>query len=213
MVTRKGFTMIEMLIVVAIIAILALIAIPNFLEAQVRSKVSRVQEDMRTISIALEAYCTDNNNYPPNNTFIIHNTTPSELTTPIAYLTTIDLMDPFTENMTDVTFGEWVRHYTYHKIATYEEALQLWGPPTDPHAPPAEAIDYTDYNKGAFEKYGKWRLLSYGPDRIIYDPIITDTKEKIANSDILYDPTNGSISFGNLVRTQKSPTGVILYNP
>ena len=46
--------MIELLIVVAIIAILALIAVPNFLEAQVRAKVSRVKSDMRNVATALE---------------------------------------------------------------------------------------------------------------------------------------------------------------
>ena len=55
----QAFTLIELLIVVAIIAILAAIAVPNFIEAQIRAKVSRVNADMRAISTALEAYCTD----------------------------------------------------------------------------------------------------------------------------------------------------------
>src|SRR5512135_2812993 len=61
---RKGFTLIELLIVVAIIAILAAIAVPNFLEAQVRSKVSRVRTDHRSMATAIEAYYVDNNSYP-----------------------------------------------------------------------------------------------------------------------------------------------------
>ena len=60
----RGFTLIELLIVVAIIAILAAIAVPNFLEAQTRSKVSRVMADHRSIATGLEAYYIDNNQYP-----------------------------------------------------------------------------------------------------------------------------------------------------
>jgi prepilin-type N-terminal cleavage/methylation domain-containing protein len=61
---KKAFTLIELLIVVAIIAILAAIAIPNFLEAQTRSKVARTKADMRSLKLSLEAYRVDNNTYP-----------------------------------------------------------------------------------------------------------------------------------------------------
>ena len=43
---------------------LAAIALPNFLEAQVRSKVSRVKNDLRTVAVALESYRLDNTAYP-----------------------------------------------------------------------------------------------------------------------------------------------------
>lgn len=61
---KKGFTLIELLIVVAIIAILAAIAVPNFLEAQVRAKVSRVKNDQRSLATGIESYYVDNNTYP-----------------------------------------------------------------------------------------------------------------------------------------------------
>lgn len=97
-VTKHGFTLIELLIVVAIIAILAAIAIPNFLAAQVRSKVSRAKADIRTIATGLESYRTDNDNYPLGyDTWDPLDPDKEPLyviTTPIAYLTSVP-RDPF----------------------------------------------------------------------------------------------------------------------
>src|SRR5512133_2537238 len=90
---KQAFTLIELLIVVAIIAILAAIAVPNFLEAQVRAKVSRCKNDMRSISVALESYRTENNKYPfPANSF--DNGRLKLLSSPIAYMTSVP-KDPF----------------------------------------------------------------------------------------------------------------------
>ena len=90
---KEGFTLIELLIVVAIIAILAAIAVPNFLEAQVRSKVSRVKSDMSSLATALEAYAVDYNDYPHEDVSYIQYI--PILTTPIAYITSTDIIDPF----------------------------------------------------------------------------------------------------------------------
>ena len=107
---KKGFTLIELLIVVAIIAILAAIAVPNFLEAQVRSKVSRTRSDVRTIATGLESYAVDNNHYPymlgPVGSIYVGEprltghgdlrsyewrTLPPVISTPISYLSTREL--------------------------------------------------------------------------------------------------------------------------
>jgi len=63
---RRGFTLIELLIIVAIIAILAAIAVPNFLDAQMRSKVAASVDEMHTLGGALEAYWIERRAYPPN---------------------------------------------------------------------------------------------------------------------------------------------------
>ena len=60
----KGFTLIELMVVIAIILILALIAIPAYSNMQDRARKSRVQSDLRTLANALQMFYTDWNKYP-----------------------------------------------------------------------------------------------------------------------------------------------------
>jgi prepilin-type N-terminal cleavage/methylation domain-containing protein len=61
---RKGFTLIELMIVIAIIIILAAIAIPNYLRMTDRARRSRVAGDFTSVATALEAYSVDWGHYP-----------------------------------------------------------------------------------------------------------------------------------------------------
>ncbi len=59
--TQHGFTLVEIMIVVAIIALLAAIAVPNFLRARKRSQATRILEDLRIIDSAIDQYAIENN--------------------------------------------------------------------------------------------------------------------------------------------------------
>ncbi|GEM_PF-627817 len=61
---RKGFTLIELMIVIAIIIILAAIAIPNYLRMTDRARRSRVAGDFTSVATALEAFSVDWGSYP-----------------------------------------------------------------------------------------------------------------------------------------------------
>lgn len=61
---RQGFTLIELLIVVAIIGILAAIAVPNFLNAQIRAKISHSLSEQRTYKNIQQTYLMDQNDLP-----------------------------------------------------------------------------------------------------------------------------------------------------
>lgn len=120
-----AFTLLEMLLVVAIISLLAAIAVPNFVDAQIRAKVSRVKADMRSVYTAVECYSIDNNVPPLMRGLIdpqgnLQRPEPhvpgyqanrgglclvTDLTTPIAYMTSVNISDPFVSGTVFNEFG------------------------------------------------------------------------------------------------------------
>lgn len=195
---KKGFTLIELLIVVAIIAILAAIAVPNFLEAQVRSKVSSMKSNLRTVNTALEAYMVDNNRYPqPTYTGINGSWTPEQrwkffpgsLTTPVAFLTG-------NTAMTDIFRAK-------HNFST-EIANEIMYLPSLFYKPPFSADD-SSYGPQC-NRYGLWVIRSAGPDTWYQNQPGVNGDYDASNpwNKASYDPTNGTVSAGDIYRSQKS---------
>ncbi|MBM3333751.1 prepilin-type N-terminal cleavage/methylation domain-containing protein [Candidatus Sumerlaeota bacterium] len=182
----SGFTLIELLIVVAIIAILAAIAVPNFLEAQARAKVSRCRTDMRSMDVAIEAYRVDNEDYPPTHyTYYGLN----KLTTPVAYMTSLP-NDPFEP-----------QDYDSNERDSYIKAFGLDGRCYGYHGPP------TFSSSNIAVKYGIcWVLKSPGPDRRFG---WKSTAPEIGEWP--YDPTNGTVSRGNIERCGPGNIPEMLY--
>ncbi len=169
---NRAFTLIELLIVIAIILILIAIALPNFLEAQTRAKVTRARAEMRSLAIAVESYGIDhysnarddrgnNQTYPPSpiaqafgDPTAIAETW--RVTTPIQYIRTVP-EDGFVPPPGDPTLG----------------------------GPFGVNGAYLHYLNDAM--LGEvWILFSFGPD---------NDREP---GEIKYSPTNGTVSDGDL---------------
>jgi prepilin-type N-terminal cleavage/methylation domain-containing protein len=63
---RKGFTLIELMIVIAIIAILAAILVPNFIRARAQGQLTACKSNLKNIGTAMEMYSTDNSGRYPS---------------------------------------------------------------------------------------------------------------------------------------------------
>lgn len=176
---RKAFTLIELLIVVAVIGILAAIALPNFLEAQTRAKVARARADLRTMGMAIEMYQLDHNSFPPDGDDVTtfnpalwnQKAQMTRLTTPVAYLSSA-LFDLFNitpssgANMQLLFSGQPPYPYSYMTLGNYAT------------------------HQGHAQFYG---VVSVGPN---------GNFDSAANQGIddTYDPTNGTVSRGDVIR-------------
>jgi type II secretion system protein G len=196
---RRGFTLIELLIVVAIIAILAAIAVPNFLEAQVRAKVSRVKSDVRTIATAMEAYLVDYNIYPPDsdNTLLDPGQVQKGflyLTSPIAYITSLP-QDPFQSHL-QTSDPNSAKFYEMGSASDNEG----WTWRTDLGGTTQNATSPLWFRTNAYI------ITSVGPDK--NDDVEGNDNwpgPRVVNNSAAvrmttYDPTNGTVSDGDIVR-------------
>ncbi len=173
----SAFTLIELLIVVAIIGILAAIAVPNFMSARMRALIARSIADIRSLANAIDMYRIDNNIPPfyppgwpeggndPDQLVASYNLSP--LTSPIAYMSTIPI-DPFTEHeQPNRNRGDGII------IGWY---LYVGQRPSN--------SDTT---------FGSWHVWGYGPDT---------TRQAYPLRP--YDMTNGVISKGDIIASEKT---------
>jgi prepilin-type N-terminal cleavage/methylation domain-containing protein len=208
---RRGFTLIELLIVVAIIAILAAIAVPNFLEAQTRAKVSRAKADMRSIATAIEAYRIDFNAYPhsfvdapfgdSSSPALLYATFLVQLTSPVSYMTNLP-RDSFMGDRDAMSPLDPLGLQEYFDYRRTFQSVTTGGEFTIDEIATGSA-----YNINVDQAPGtSWLLYSVGPDREqnINTMIPSGGFGEPMGTWPYYDATNGTISAGDIIR---SPEG------
>ncbi|HPA45715.1 MAG TPA: prepilin-type N-terminal cleavage/methylation domain-containing protein [bacterium] len=180
---RKSFTLIELLIVVAIIGILAAIAVPNFLNSQVRAKIARVKSDQKNIGTALDMYNVDHGAFPDFNTFPLFATRGvPELTTPVTYIADYPV-DVFENTKESYGLPEGLKHT---KMAYYNLKIIYYT---------GKAAGTTNFGRPEFEHGLQWGLRSIGPNRQYDNYNIYNTKDVSTDQ---YEPSNGLVSSGDI---------------
>ena len=204
---QRAFTLIELLVVVAIIGILSAIAVPNFLNAQTRAKVSSNIANMRTIFTAVNMMETDKQYLPIDvwdyqteegqailrERFKGVGMRPAGqrtardilavLTSPVAYLSEIP-GDAFLEGAGDAS------------QRGYESALDAFVyVDSDPKIPGFDMEFFALKNSDQPFHEGDWAVVSVGPDGILGN---RETAEDNLARGVPYNPSNGLHSVGDI---------------
>lgn len=192
---KNAFTLIELLIVVAIIGVLAAIAVPNFLNAQARAKIAKAKGDMKSLGTACEAYRIDWNRYPEPVRPVRWNTadhtgTLTELTTPMAYIANVDIEDPFVIKKFWVSYAD--KHV--HPVYIYVNYKGFWGKASSGGLPGIYGTTMEAIPDGAV-------MVSRGPDGLTGGCEWWPLEKYFRNKDHgewIYDASNGLISKGSI---------------
>lgn len=193
---KNAFTLIELLIVVAIIGILAAIAVPNFLNAQMRAKLAKVQGDFSAIGTAQEMYHLDHNNYAP--AFKL-----TALTSPVSYMSSVpqDIFPPkYNKNSGQ---GEAYANTTWYRYVLGSTDSKIGGSASLRTAHCADYWAYFDpflLRSAAVAKANAdscptaWLVKSFGTN--VGQPALCGDNGD--DCTFRYDPTNGLISIGDI---------------
>ena len=185
-----GFTFVELVVVMAIIAILTAIAVPNFLEAQVRGSVARSKAELALLNSAINSYRLDQKVYPQNAQAGYADVwSLTCLTTPVAYLTRLQMDALTTQEARGIHHvgGVAPTPYRYYNAlqAAPKEGLQF--------SPPEGKVFFPGYVAGLVWGYGPASAMPPDPPR----PVTAIDTKGVANL-TLYDPTNGTTSRGDI---------------
>ncbi len=214
---QNAFTLIELLIVVAIIGILAAIAVPNFLNAQVRAKLARGMADMKNMGTAIESFRLDHGfllvDFWDDDTELgIERITKlgvrpfdnSMARTMIQVLAPLTTPTPYMSSVPRDPFNKYAKNTQSSDFGTTSQDSYIYGDKESVY--PGENHNLKLVLPGVAEKWGlrplkmdEWALLGIGPD--------ADWQSRGYAEGIPYHVSNGVNSMGDIVyRTGEGST-------
>jgi len=183
---EDSFTLVELLIVIAIIIIITAIAVPNLISANIKAKVKGIKSEMGSIAIALEDYRVDYGAYP------IEPGSPR-------YDVIAQPNIAFDDSSDAIGLGELI----FPEGAS--DPVYLYRIPGDPFNDSGK--EEWNGTSGAHNNHycyftsevKYWALVSYGPDKDLDVTTYSEAKAAADNGTDLYNPDNGITSSGDIV--------------